>query len=99
MPVKKLEKLLNSSGNKELDQIVQRAQDMGNLAQTLSRGLGDEFAGAIAASNIRDDGTLVIVATSSSWAARLRFESPAIEQIAKNAGHSVSRVKISVAGT
>lgn len=96
--MKKLENLLNSSGNKELDQIVQRAEDMVNLAQTLHSALGEEFAGAIAAANLHDDGTLVVIATSSSWAARLRFEAPAIAAIARSAGRDVSTVRVRVAG-
>ena len=69
---------------------------MGELTQVLSKGLPDEYAGAIVAANLREDGDLVIIAASSAWASRLRYETDALLAAARNAGLSPTACRIRV---
>ncbi|MDJ0709352.1 MAG: DciA family protein [Woeseiaceae bacterium] len=69
---------------------------MGELTHILCDRLPGEFAGAIAAANVRDDGSLVVIATSSAWASRLRYETDALLAAASEAGNCVSRCRIRV---
>jgi hypothetical protein len=70
---------------------------MGELTQILSEGLGDEYAGAIVDANLREDGELVVIAASSAWASRLRYESDTLLQVAREAGlePTACRVRVS----
>ena len=63
-----LKNLLNPCNDGELADIVRRAREMGELTHILSKGLPGEYAGAIVAANLREDGDLVIIAASSAWA-------------------------------
>lgn len=82
----KLKNLLNSGACSELGDIVRRARDMGELTHIVGAGLPDDYAGAIVAANLREDGDLVIIAASSAWANRLRYETDAILAAARDAG-------------
>ncbi len=48
------------------------------LADCIRKQLPVELAAAVTACNLRPDGTLVIMAASPEWAARLRFEAEGI---------------------
>jgi len=91
-----LKNLLNSSANGELGDIVRRARKMGELTHVLCKGLPDEYAGAIVAANLREDGDLVIIVASSAWASRLRYETDALLAAAREAGLSPSACRIRV---
>lgn len=91
-----LKNLLNSSASGELGDIVRRARKMGELTHVLCNGLPDEYAGAIVAANLREDGDLVIIAASSAWASRLRYETDALLAAAREAGLSPSACRIRV---
>ena len=91
-----LKNLLNSSAGGELGDIVRRARKMGELTHVLCNGLPDEYAGAIVAANLREDGDLVIIAASSAWASRLRYETDALLAAAREAGLSPSACRIRV---
>ena len=91
-----LKNLLNSSAGGELRDIVRRARKMGELTHVLCNGLPDEYAGAIVAANLREDGDLVIIAASSAWASRLRYETDALLAAAREAGLSPSACRIRV---
>jgi hypothetical protein len=69
---------------------------MGELTDLLSRALGSEFAGAVVAANLRDDGELVVIAASSAWASRLRYESDALLEAARDAGLEPTSCRIRV---
>ena len=97
MSLKSLENLLQTSQDKGLGDVIQRARDMGDLAQILQDSLPESERHAISAANIRDDGDLVILASSSAWASRLRYEEEALLAAARAAGHSVSRCSVRVA--
>jgi hypothetical protein len=91
-----LKNLLNSSAGGELGDIVRRARKMGELTHVLCNGLPDEYAGAIVAANLREDGDLVIIAASSAWASRLRYETDALLAAAREAGLSPNACRIRV---
>ena len=97
MSIKRLENLLNINENGDLGDLVRRARNMGALLQVLQKALPEEYAASIAAANIRDDGRLVVLATSSAWAARLRFETDALIAAARETGEDVMSCTVRVA--
>ncbi len=96
MPLKSLENLLSSGEKGSLGDLVRRAQDMGELARCLQQALAEDEAASIRAANIRDDGTLVVLVSSSAWAARLRFETDKLLEAARDAGVKAEVCKIRV---
>ena len=96
MAGKELKNLLNPSTGGDLAAVVRRARAMGELTHTLCKGLPDEYAGAIVAANLREDGDLVVIAASSAWASRLRYETEALLEAARDAGVSATRCRIRV---
>ena len=97
MPIKRLEYLLNTNDNGDLADIVQHARNMDALLQVLQRALPEDHVASIAAANIRGDGQLVILATSSAWASRLRFETDALIAAARETGADVTSCTVRVA--
>ena len=97
MPMKSLEKLLKINQDNSLGDVIQHAQDMGDLVQILQDSLPEEQKTAISAANIRENGELVILAASSAWASRLRYETDALLAAASAAGKTVSRCTVRVA--
>ena len=81
-----LKNLLNPFVDGELGDIVRRAREMGELTHILCAALPDEYAGAIVAANLREDGDLVIIAASSAWASRLRYETDSLLAAARETG-------------
>ena len=92
-----LKNLLNPSDDGDLGQIVRRAREMGELTHVLSSALPDEYSGAIVAANLREDGDLVVIASSSAWASRLRYETDALLAAARENGVSAKACRIRVA--
>ncbi len=91
-----LKKLLNPSTGGDLADIVRRAQEMGELTHLLCSALPGEYAGAIVAANLRDNGDLVVIAASSAWASRLRYETDALLRAARDAGLDPTSCRIRV---
>jgi hypothetical protein len=91
-----LKNLLNPSNDGDLGQLVRRAREMGELTHVLCKALPDEYAGAIVAANLREDGDLVVIAASSAWASRLRYESDALLAAARDAGLSPTSCRVRV---
>ena len=91
-----LKNLLNLSGDGDLGQIVRRAREMGELTEVLSNALPDEYIGAIIAANLREDGDLVVIAASSAWASRLRYETDALLAAARTAGVDAATCRVRV---
>jgi hypothetical protein len=89
MSEKRLENLLRPSNNGGLGDIIRHAREMGDLVQALQKALPEDESPAISAANIRDDGTLVVLASSSAWASRLRFESERLMTAARSSGKTV----------
>jgi len=69
---------------------------MDALLQVLQKALPEDHATSIAAANIRDDGQLVILAKSSAWASRLRFETEALIEAARTTGADVMSCTVRV---
>ena len=96
MPTKSLENLLNPNNDGGLGDIVRHARDMGELVQMLQMSLSPDHAVGIVAANIRDDGELVVLAASSAWASRLRFETDTLVEAAKKTGATVTSCSVRV---
>ena len=96
MSFKRLENLLNPNDGGELGDVIRHAQDMGELIQVLQEALPGESQGSISAANIRDNGVLVILASSPAWAAKLRFDAECLMQAARDSGAVVSTCKVRV---
>jgi hypothetical protein len=96
MAIVKLGQLLKSGSGDRLNKLVEHSQNMGNLAQLLRSSLPDDVAAHLLAANLRDPGELVLICSSSSWAARLRYESEALMKAARKAGIEASRCSIKV---
>jgi hypothetical protein len=86
MPIKRLENLLNPNDDGGLGEIIRHAQDMDELLQVLRDSLPRDSAASVKAANIRDDGELVILASSPAWAAKLRFEADSLMAAARASG-------------
>jgi len=78
---------------------VRRAREMGELTHVLCKGLPEDYAGAIIAANLREDGDLVVIAASSAWASRLRYETDAMLVAARKAGIEVTTCRVRVSQT
>jgi hypothetical protein len=96
MTATKLENLLKSGPGSSLDKIVQRAQKMESLTTILKAALPPDVAEHLLATNISEDGELVLICRSPAWASRLRFEGDGLLEAAREAGESVSRCRVRV---
>ena len=96
MPIKRLENLLNSNDDGGLSDIIRHAQDMGELVQCLQRQLPEDTAANILAANIRDNGELVVLASSPAWAAKLRFDEDALMTAARQSGAEINSCTVRV---
>ena len=96
MSIIRLEKLLKTGSGGALEEIVQRAQNMHDLTSAIRSVLPDAAQSQLLAANLREDGELVLICSSSSWAARLRFESEQLIEAARLAGADVSKCKVKV---
>jgi hypothetical protein len=96
MSIKRLENLLNPNDDRGLGEIVRHARDMGALLRVLQQALPGDAASSIIAANIRDDGELVILASSPAWAAKLRFEADRLMAAAQNSGAEVRSCTVRV---
>jgi len=76
--------------------MVERAQAMGALTESLAAALPDDFAGSLVAANIRDDGELVVIAASPAWASRLRFETEKLIAAANQTDQQVTHCSVRV---
>jgi len=99
MPFKSLENLLKPNEDGGLGEIISHAQQMGELVQRLQLSLPSDMAGSIRAANIRDDGELVILASSPAWAAKLRFEKELLIAGARGSGTNVTSCSVRVSRT
>ncbi len=97
MSVIRLENLLKTEAGTPLESIVRHAKNMDDLTARLRSVLGAEASRNLLAANLRDDGELVLICRSPSWAARLRFESEAILAAAADSGAKADRVRVRVA--
>ncbi len=96
MPIIRLENLLKSGASGTLDKIVQRAQNMDALTTALRGELPADAGQNLVAANLRENGELVLICTSSAWASRLRFESEKLMAAARKSGLTVHSCRVSV---
>ena len=96
MSVKSLENLLNPNDDGGLGDIVRHAREMGELVALLQSSIGADEARSVIAANIRDDGELVVLASSPAWAAKLRFEAEALMTAARQSGAEVTSCTVRV---
>ena len=97
MPTEKLGKLLNISENGDLGSVIRKARAMGELTHVLCEALPEGDRTAIVSANLRDDGELVVLAASSAWASRLRYETELLIDAARAAGAKITTCRIRVA--
>jgi len=99
MPAKKLENLLQPGARNPLQQLIRTAKSMETLATGLRRVLPPDAAASLVAANLREGGELVVVAASSAWASRLRFEERALLTVARELGHDAVSLRVRVTGS
>ncbi len=80
-----------------LNRLAAEATRRLELTDRLRNALNADTAAQIAGCNLRDDGTLVVLATSSEWAARLRFESDKLLTACREVHPGTTKVRIRVA--
>ena len=96
MAQNELKDLLSPCSEGDLGNIVRRARKLGELTDLLSGTLPEDFAGAIVAANVREDGELVVIAASSAWASRLRYEADVLLEAARAAGVEATACRVRV---
>lgn len=96
MAKNELKNLITSCSDGELGDIVRRAREMGELTRALCAELPADYAGAIVAANLRDNGDLVVIATSPAWASRLRYETDTLLAAARDTGVRPAACRIRV---
>ena len=97
MASEELKNLLKSSAGGDLGTVVRRAKAMGELTAVISRALPADYTGAVVAANVRENGELVVIAASSAWASRLRYETERLEAAARDAGLKPTACRVRVA--
>lgn len=96
MSIIRLEKLLRKGAGDGLEKIVQHAQELNELTTALRATLPAELAQSLVAANLRDDGELVLICTTSAWASRLRYEAEALVAVARRLGFMADRARVTV---
>lgn len=97
--MKQIGKLLKTPRSDGLETLILRAQDMDELAQKLRAELEPALAAELAAVNLRDSGELVVVCSTSGWAARMRYEGNKLLETARAAGVQATACRFRVAGS
>lgn len=97
MSIVPLQKLLESTADGPLEQLLRRAQMADRLTARLKAALAPDMACHLQAANMRTDGQLVVIADSPAWAARLRYESDRLIVAARQGGAETTACKIIVA--
>lgn len=95
--MKRLDTLLNTPATSGLETLIQKAQNMDDLAHKLRNSLNPALAAELMAVNLRQDGELVVICSSPAWAARMRYETAALLQAAQAAGVDASDCRFRVA--
>lgn len=96
MPVTKLEDLLKQDAASGLQKLIQTAKNMDSLTGALRAAQPREVTEHIVAANVRADGELVIICSSSAWASRVRFESESLLAVAGKAGFAARSMRVTV---
>ena len=96
MTIIRLENLLKTGTGGTLDKIIQRAQNMDELTTALRNELPAAAGQNLLAANLRENGELILICSSSAWASRLRFESDRLIAAARKAGLDIRSCKVVV---
>ena len=88
---------LIGSADTGFGQLADAARLRADLSDFLRNSMDPELAGGFVHCNIHDDGSLIVVATSSAWAARLRFSTQQLADLCKERGLEITSVKVRVA--
>lgn len=96
MSIIRLDKLLKTGSDSALEKIVQRAQNLDDLTGAIRAVLPAEAQSSLLGANLRENGELVLICSSSSWAARLRFESDQLIKAARLTGVDVKKCRVKV---
>jgi hypothetical protein len=97
MPILSLDQILKSGSGDRLGKLVEHSRNMGNLTQILKTALPADVAPHLLAANLREPAELVLICSSSSWAARLRFESEGLLKAARSSGIKADNCSVKVA--
>ena len=87
---------LMRSGPGALGRLADNARQRCDLAELLRAALAADTAAALLGANLREDGTLVVTASSPAWASRLRFESALLLAHAQERLPEARRVRVRV---
>jgi len=87
---------LAGSTDTGLGRLAEAARLRTDLGDFLRNRLDSKLAPGFVHWNIRDDDTLVVIATSPEWASRLRFETETLLSLCRERGLSVTTVKVRV---
>ena len=80
-----------------LGDLAREAQTRMSLTDHIRAGLPRDIADQVHGCNLRDDGTLVVIAATPEWGARLRFESMQMLALCRERFPGTTQVKIRVA--
>ncbi len=94
---KPLSSLLFQPGS-PLQALASRAAAAVSLADGLRAALPAALGEHVQGASLREDGTLVVLAASSAWAARLRFEAPLLLDCARRLEPAARSIEVRVAG-
>lgn len=92
----KLEKLLQNEIGGSLAKLIRKARTMESLTGALKAALGEELGQNLLAASVREDQELIIICSSSAWAARIRFEAKTLAAAAAEAGFPTTSLRVTV---
>ena len=92
---KSLSDIIGSQGS-PLGSLACEARLRQDLSDHLRKHLPPEFNGSLLHCNLRDEMTLVVIASSPEWASRLRFEKELFIRLCADHGTQVTEVKVRV---
>jgi hypothetical protein len=96
MAIIRLDKLLNSPSSGRLEEIIRRARQNQDLTELVKSHINKELADGLVSVSVQKD-ELVVIASSSAWAARLRFEADALLRAARAETAGIARCQVRVA--
>ena len=94
---KSLSELMFRPGS-AINDLARRAEASLDLAAALRAGLPAEMSAELRSASLHADGTVVVMAASPAWAARLRFEGETLLARCRERHPQVRRIKVRVSG-
>ena len=95
---KSLAEIIDQPGS-ALAQLAERAQAQGQLTARVRASLAVLLAAHVASCSLEPDGTLVVVADSGPWAARLRYEEQQLLSHCREIHPEIQRIRVRVLRT